>query len=181
MSPSLPRILRTEKTSVSPWLEVIAREVQWSSESGVETYYAIGQPDYVTVLAITPEERLVLVRQYRPAIERFSLELPAGMIDPGEDPLVAASRELFEETGYPVSKIELIGKGATSSGRISNSTYSFFVRTGEQVRGFKEEPGVSVHLASASEMRNLILSGEFSEQAHLGAIAVAATMGLVDL
>ena len=177
----LPKILKAEPTMVSPWLEVIARDVRFSAESSVETYYAIAQPDYVAVLAITPESRVLLVRQYRPAIERFSLELPAGMVDPNEDPLETAKRELLEETGYPTMSIELIGKGATCSSRISNTTHSFVVRTGDRALGFVEEPGVQVSSVSTDELHSLVLSGEFGEQTHLGVLAQASARGLLIL
>ncbi|WP_339028248.1 NUDIX hydrolase [Bradyrhizobium symbiodeficiens] len=111
---------------------MIARDVQFPAASSVETYYAIAEPGYVVVLAVTPDAHLLLVRQYRPAIERFSLELPAGMVDADEDPLETARRELLEETGYSVMSIERIGEAATCSSRISNATHSFFVRTGER-------------------------------------------------
>jgi hypothetical protein len=81
-----PRVLRSKRTRVSSWLEVIDREVQFSPEREVENYFAIGQPHYLVALAVTPEGRILLVRQYRPAIECFSLELPAGLHEEGEDP-----------------------------------------------------------------------------------------------
>jgi ADP-ribose pyrophosphatase len=84
MADIFPKILATSRIPVSPWLEVIARDVQFHGSSVAETYYAVAQPDYVVVLAIAPDSRVLLVRQYRPAIERFSLELPAGMLDPNE-------------------------------------------------------------------------------------------------
>ncbi|MBK3665389.1 NUDIX hydrolase [Bradyrhizobium diazoefficiens] len=177
----LPKILKVERTTISPWLEVIARDVSFSSESAVETYYSIAQPDYVAVLAVTPDSRILLVRQYRPAIERFSLELPAGMVDPNEDALDTAKRELLEETGYPTMSIEPIGQCATCSSRISNATHSFFVRTGDRVAGFIEEPRVQVSSVLPSELRRLVLSGEFGEQTHLGVLAQASAKGLVAL
>ena len=128
----------------------------------IEQYFAVGQPEYLVALAVRPDSRILLVRQFRPAIERFSLELPAGMLEPGETPLSAIARELLEETGYPVEYIELIGKSATCAARISNSTYSFFVRTGERTADFTEEPGVAVSSATPAELRTLITSGEFS-------------------
>jgi ADP-ribose pyrophosphatase len=176
-----PKILKAERTMVSPWLEIIARDVRLSAVSSVETYCAVAQPDYVAVLAITPDRRVLLVRQYRPAIERFSLELPAGMVDPNEDPLETAKRELLEETGYPTMSIELIGQGATCSSRISNTTHSFFVRTGDRAPGFVEEPGVQVSSVSTDELHRLVLSGEFGEQTHLGVLAQASARGLLIL
>jgi ADP-ribose pyrophosphatase len=155
--------------------------VQFSPDSGAEPYYAIAQPDFVVAVAVTPQRRVLLVRQYRPAIRRLSLELPAGMVDENEDPAAAAARELLEETGYPAKSVLEIGRAATSAGRIDNITHSFFIETGERVADFAEEPGVAVSSASASELRELILSGEFAEQTHLGAIGLALCKGLIRL
>jgi len=181
MADIVPKILATSRIPVSPWLEIIARDVQFHGSSVAETYYAVAQPDYVVVLAIAPDSRVLLVRQYRPAIERFSLELPAGMLDPNEDAHTAAARELLEETGYPTATIELIGKGATCSSRISNTTHSFFIRTGERVANFTEETGVSVSLVSPAELSALVLSGDFAEQGHVGVVALAVARGLIEL
>ncbi|MDA9409889.1 hypothetical protein XH80_25035 [Bradyrhizobium sp. CCBAU 45384] len=166
---------------MSPWLEVVARDVSFSRDGPEETYYAIAQPDYVAVLAVTPDSRVLLVRQYRPAIERFSLELPAGIVDPDEDPLENARRELLEETGYHTVSIERIGQCATCSSRISNTTHSFFVRTGDRVVDFVEEQGVRVSLVSPGELRRLVLAGEFGELTHLGVLAQAFARGLLAL
>jgi len=179
MGRDLPKILRVERTTISPWLEVIARDVSFSREAAAETYYAIAQPDYVAVLAMTTGAQILLVRQFRPAIERFSLELPAGMVDPGEDPEMTAARELLEETGYPTISIERIGLSATCSSRISNATHSFFIRTGDRKPGFVEEPGIEVVPVSHSELRRMVLSGEFGEQTHLGVLAQACARGLL--
>lgn len=181
MADAYPQIQATSRIPVSPWLEVIARDVQFYGGSSPETYYAIAQPDYVVTLALTPASSVLLVRQYRPAIERFSLELPAGMLEPKEDPSTAAARELLEETGYPAHTIEQIGKGATCSSRISNTTHSFFIRTGERIPHFIEEPGVSVSLVSLAELKALVLSGAFAEQGHVGVVALAVAKGLIEL
>jgi ADP-ribose pyrophosphatase len=172
-----PRLIARRVVPVSQWMTIVSRDVQFSQGAAAETYYAIEQPDYVAAVAITPEGRILLVRQYRPAIERFSLELPAGMIDENEDPANAMARELFEETGYKTDAITLIRKAATCAGRISNSMYSFFIQVGVRVSAFVEEPGVSVSLATPAELRDMIRSGEFSEQAHLGVLALAVANG----
>jgi ADP-ribose pyrophosphatase len=172
-----PRLIARRVVPVSQWMTIVSRDVQFSQGAVAETYYAIEQPDYVAAVAITPEGRILLVRQYRPAIERFSLELPAGMIDENEDPANAMARELFEETGYKTDAITLIGKAATCASRINNSIYSFFIQVGVRVSTFVEEPGVSVSLATPAELRDMIRSGEFSEQAHLGVLALAVANG----
>jgi ADP-ribose pyrophosphatase len=176
-----PRVLGTERTPFSPWLEVISREVQFRPDGDVETYYAIAEPHYVIAVAVTPEQRILLVRQYRPAIQRFSLELPAGRLEKNEDPADAMARELQEETGYATRSITRVGLAASNASRIDNATYSFFIRTGQRSPDFIEEPGVSVSSASSSELKSLILSGELSEQTHLGTLALAQWAGLVSL
>lgn len=176
-----PRIISRDRIPVSRWLEVLTRDVQHTEESAVETFYAISQPDYLVALAITPENRILLVRQYRPAIEQFSLELPAGMLEQGETPSDAIERELLEETGYSARSITPLGVTATCTSRISNTMYSFFIETSERGNDFVEESGVAVSSASVIELRELILAGKIVEPTHLGVIALAACKGLLAL
>lgn len=72
-------------------------------------FVVVGPPDWVNVLALTPEHRLVLVRQFRFGTDDFSLEIPGGVMEAGEDPVEAALRELQEETGYTGKKVRLLG------------------------------------------------------------------------
>lgn len=176
---SWPKITASTTTPVSQWMKIISRHVQFSEKTSPERYDAIEQPDYVVALALTPQDRIILVRQYRPAVERFSLEFPAGMVDSNEDPGDAVARELLEETGYPTKSITLIGRCATCAGRISNSMFSFFIRTEKQIPNFVEEPGVGVCLVTPLQLREMILSGEFSEQAHLGVVGLAVASALL--
>ncbi|OSI80020.1 hypothetical protein BSZ21_00880 [Bradyrhizobium canariense] len=176
-----PRIVERKSTLVSPWMEIITRQVQFAPGAELEAYYAIEQPAYLAAFAVTLEGYVVLVRQYRPAIERMSLELPAGLLEPNEEPSAAMARELLEETGYPARSIRLIGKTATCSSRISNDMYSFFIETGERAQHFTEEPGISVVCVTKSELRELITSGDFGEQTHLGVLSLAIGQGLLSI
>jgi hypothetical protein len=92
-----PRIIARKVTPVSQWMTIVSRDVQFSLGAEAETYYAIQQPSYLAAVALTPEGRILLVRQYRPAIERFTFEFPAGVIEENEgDPANAMARELLE-------------------------------------------------------------------------------------
>ncbi len=71
-------------------------------------FVVIAASDWCNVIAVTPDGQLVLVRQFRYGINDFSLEIPGGIIDPGEDPVVAGLRELREETGYTGTEARLL-------------------------------------------------------------------------
>jgi ADP-ribose pyrophosphatase len=73
-------------------------------------FVVLHAPDWVNVVAVTPDDRLVLVRQFRFGSDDFSLELPGGGIEKGEDPVAAGVRELLEETGFGGGKVRLLGR-----------------------------------------------------------------------
>jgi ADP-ribose pyrophosphatase len=173
MTEEWPKIRSRKVTKVSPWMEVIAREVEFTPGAPAEIYHAVGQSDYLAVVARTPDGRIPIVRQYRPAIEAFSWELPAGLVDPGEQPIESARRELMEETGYPARTIHPLGTAAACTGRLSNRIHSFFVETGERAATFEPEPGLSATLVTPTELLRMIEAGEFVQQLHLGALMLA--------
>ncbi len=83
------------------WLFRLRRERFRSLASGrSHEYYVIELADAVNIIAVTPDRRVLLVRQFRGGSGRDSLETPGGLVEPGEDPLVGAARELLEETGH---------------------------------------------------------------------------------
>ena len=90
----------------TPWFEVISKQI--GSEAA--PYYSLKMLDYVSVVAITPQDELVLVRQYRPAVELYTLELPSGHAEQNETPSESARRELCEEAGFQAPHLELLGK-----------------------------------------------------------------------
>lgn len=74
-----------------------------------QDFFVINAPDWVNVLALTPERHLVLVRQFRYGTDDFSVEIPGGIMDAGEDAVAAGLRELQEETGYLGTNARLLG------------------------------------------------------------------------
>ena len=74
-----PKIKARRTTKISPWVEIIEREVEFTPGAVAELYHAVGQQDYIAIVARTPDGRIPIVRQYRPALEGYTWELPAGM------------------------------------------------------------------------------------------------------
>jgi 8-oxo-dGTP pyrophosphatase MutT (NUDIX family) len=83
-------------------------------------FYVINTRDWVNVVALTTDEQLVLVNQFRFGIDAFSWEIPGGIIDPGEDPLAAGVRELAEETGFSGGGARLLGSISPNPAILNN-------------------------------------------------------------
>jgi 8-oxo-dGTP pyrophosphatase MutT (NUDIX family) len=182
MADEWPKIRSRRTIAISQWMDVIAREVAFTAGAEPEIYHAVSQQDYLSIVAVTPDGRIPIVRQYRPAVEAFTWELPAGLLERGEEPAAACVRELLEETGYPALAVHSLGAPmAACTGRLSNSVHSFYIKTGERVADFKPEPGLTVALKSAVELAALIKSGAFVQQLHLGALLLAELGGFLTL
>jgi ADP-ribose pyrophosphatase len=179
MAGDWPKIKARRTTTVSPWMAIIEREVEFAQGASPELYHAVGQADYIAIVALTPDGRIPIVRQYRPALERFTWELPAGMVDAGESPEACCRRELMEETGFGTRTVHALGTYAPCTARLSNRIHSFFVETGEQ--GQPTEAGIALRLVTPAELAGLILSGEFVLQIHIGALLLAGLRGYIDL
>lgn len=88
----------------------------------------VNHPGAVAVIAITGEGKLVVVEQYRKALERSIIEIPAGKLEPGELPEVTAARELEEETGYGCNELTYLQSFATSPGFADEVIHLFVAR-----------------------------------------------------
>ncbi|MBC7576072.1 MAG: NUDIX hydrolase [Tardiphaga sp.] len=181
MDPRWPKIKSRQIITISPWVDIVAREVEFAPGEPSQIYHAVAQLDYLAIVALTPDGRFPIVRQYRPALEMFTWELPAGLAELGEDHAEGCRRELLEETGYPTQAIHPLGSAAPCTGRFSNRIHSFFLRTGERIDDFLPEPGMSVDLATPAELVAMITSGDSIQQVHLGALLLAELRGFISL
>jgi len=119
----------------------------------------IKHPGAVAVIAVTDEGKLVLVEQYRKALERSIVEIPAGKLEPGEEPIVTARRELEEETGYGAQSLTYLQAFATSPGFADEIIHLFVAKdlyTIENKADLDEDEFVELVEVSLEEARQMV-------------------------
>ena len=169
---SPPRVVARETVLKTPWFEVVAKTLADGRDTG--PYYAVVPDDYVAVLGLTPEGRILLVRQFRPVTETVSLELPCGLVDAGETPEAAAARELLEETGYRAESLELLGNLVPDAGRLGNRLWCFFAAATVPVRPLQpSEPELEALAMAPEEVARRLADGGI-ENAPVYAILMLA-------
>ena len=161
----------------TPWFKVVGKTMR----EGEDPFYSLRLPDYTSIIAITEEERIVIVRQYRPAVERYTLELPSGLVDAGETPAEAAARELLEETGFEAPRVELIGPMETDSGRLGNRIWTCVGRGVRKVNGRMPEEGIEVLEWDLDELHRAIADGRFGHALHVAVVYLAVVRGALTL
>ena len=126
-------------------------------------YVAMQAPDWVMTVPVY-EGQFVLVRQWRHAAERLSLEFPGGVADPNEDPSVTAGRELLEETGFRAGRLTLLGSCNPNPALFSNTFHCYLAEdltpTGKQ--HLDDDELLSYELRPISEVVSAFGSPEFS-------------------
>ena len=154
----------------TPWFQLVSKRVAGESAP----YYALRVQDYVCVLAFTEQDELVLVRQYRPAVERHTLELPSGHVEPREAPAVSARRELAEECGLDAPQLELLGTLISDSGRNENRLWCYLAaKVSPLGADYVPEPGVERVLVPRVKLPELIARAEFDHALHVAALMLA--------
>jgi len=123
----------------SPWCAFRVDDVELPGGARIE-YGVLESGGFAAVVPVTNGENVVLVRQWRQPLDAFTLELPSGGVDSGEEPGSAAGRELFEETGYRAEGLEHLTSVHTSTGRSTEVCYLFRCEAVRDERGPHLEP-----------------------------------------
>jgi len=121
----------------------VERVVQTTPDGTQHAREIVRHPGAVTLLPILDDGRICLIENYRAAVGRSLVELPAGTLEPGEDPAVAAARELAEETGYRARRIDLLAAFYTSPGILDERMY-LYAATGLTPGPAALEPGEEI-------------------------------------
>jgi 8-oxo-dGTP pyrophosphatase MutT (NUDIX family) len=146
----------------------------------VSPYYVLEYPDWVNVVAATPEGDVVLVRQYRHGIGRTLIELPCGVVEKDDDsPLEAARRELLEETGYEAETIVSSGVLSPNPATHNNSTHCFLATGCRRIGApsVDEMERTEVVLMPLRQFAKGVVAGDLLQALHVG----SALFGLAKL
>lgn len=131
-------------------------------------------PEWVNVVALTPERKFVMIRQYRFGTQRVELEIPGGLVDPGESPASSARRELLEETGYQAARWTDLGSVAPNPAYQDNRCWHFLAEGATPAAGGQElDPGedIAVDLMSEEEVLAAVRGGDISHALCITALA----------
>ena len=162
-------------SAIQPWQELsreqafkkysrVIDKVIFKLPDGTETdFYLKAESPAASMLALTPDNQVILVRQYRPGPQKILLELPGGFVDPNEDPAATASREFLEETGYK-GDFEFIGT-CLDDAYSSMKRYCFVAKNCTQVGEPQntDTEHTEVVLLPLDEFRKLLRSGEMTD------------------
>ena len=150
------------------------KETVSPKDGAIHDFYVIDAPNWVQIIAVTEENNIVLVKQFRHGTGEFSLEIPGGMIDPGESPLECARRELLEETGFTSSEWKRVGKIRPNPAIMSNSCSVFLAvnceKTSEPCPDGTEE--IETLLVSPEEIKLHIKEGVINHSIVIAAFGL---------
>lgn len=157
------------------WFIARADNCEMPDGTIVEPYYVLEFPNWCNVVLITENEEIVMVKQYRHAIQTTTIELPGGVIDTNENPEVAAIREVLEETGYVIDKVNLLYK--TAPNPATNNNYAFlYLATGakqlvnQQLDKFED---IDIVVYPKDEIITLLKEGKILHGVQVGALYAA--------
>jgi ADP-ribose pyrophosphatase len=127
-------------------------------------FYVLESRNWVNVIPITSEQEVVLIRQYRHGTREVTLEIPGGIVDPGDSPAGAARRELKEETGFEAGEMVGLGFVHPNPAFLDNRCYTYLAhdarRMGPQIQDEKED--IEVLLKPLAEVPGLIREGQIT-------------------
>lgn len=177
--------MRLPPSALRPWRELerepvadcrifnVERSVAVSPvDDQPRAFHRIQSADWAQIVPITSDGKAVLVRQYRHGVQRVTLEIPGGLIDPGEDPASAAARECLEETGFRARVALSLGVTAPNPAVFANHLHAFYavdVEPEQAVQNTGSEV-TEVVLVPVAELEGLLLAGEIDHALVAGTL-----------
>lgn len=161
-------ICSSEYIHKGPWATLRSDVCKMPDGRIVDQYYVLEYPNWVNAVALTAENKIIMVRQYRHAAGIVSLEIPGGVIDGDEEPAAAMRRELLEETGYQFDDIELLTIVYANPSTANNHTYCYLAKGGIKVQeqALDEHEEIVVEEYTIAEVKQLLADNKIAQSLH---------------
>lgn len=151
-----------------PWATLRTDRCEMPDGRIVEDYYVLEYPNWVNAVAVTDDNKILMVHQYRHAAGIVSLEIPGGVIEDGESPEAALRRELLEETGYQFDDFELLCTVYANPSTADNQTLCYLARGGKKVQAqqLDDQEEIIVELFSIDAVKQLLADNKIVQALH---------------
>lgn len=175
------KIKSTEQILDSEFVKVDKDDVILPHGREIPDFYKVTIKDCAAIVALTPNDQIILKKEYRHCYGEELVEIPAGVLEDGENPLETAKRELEEETGYRSEKWTYLGKTVESSAKLTNYMYIYLAEECEKVSDQKLDYGEDIEVIEVGldEAVEMVMKNDIICNSSIGAILkVARTKGL---
>jgi 8-oxo-dGTP pyrophosphatase MutT (NUDIX family) len=175
MAPLSWKTLSSKYIHKGLWATLRVDECEMPDGRIVDDYYVLEYPTWVNAIAITEENKVLMVRQYRHAAGIISLEIPGGVVDKGEEPAHAIKRELLEETGYAFESWEHLCTLYANPSTANNHTICYLAKGGKKVQDqhFDEHEDLTVEQYTIPELKQLLIDHKIKQALHCSGIFYA--------
>ncbi len=170
------KLLSSKYLFTDSWLTMRADTCERPDGKIIEPYYVYEFPDWVNAVALTKDNKVIMVRQYRHALGQTILEIPGGCVDKTDASFEqAVARELLEETGYEFESFEFLGNTSANPSTNNNLMHMFLARGGVLVKEqqLDEAEDIEVHLFSIDEVKQLIRDNKLMQSMHVTTLLYA--------
>jgi len=170
------KILSSEYLFKDLWFTVRKDKCETPDGKIIDPYYVYEFPTWVTALALTQDKKVIMVRQYRHAIDDVCLEIPGGCVDQEDRSLQnAIARELQEETGYSFKEYNYLGKISPNPSTNNNWMHMFLATGGDKThdQNLDHNENIEVELYSIDELKKLLKENKIIQAMHVTCIMYA--------
>lgn len=172
-------LIRSETLFDHPWVRIVHDLLEHNGEQ-FNYFYLASPVEAVATVGLTAGREIILTRQYRHPVGRIIYDLPAGRLEPGEDPLAGARREFEEETGFYPQQIEFLGYYNQFPGTLRAATNLFFAWDLVQTRQHLDEGEyLEIVVKPVEEVLEMILKGEVIDGSLQLGVLLAQAKGLL--